>query len=351
MKPIQLRGHEKPITAVKFNFDGDLFFTGAAEKRINLWNSFTGERLGSYECEGAVKSLDVTVDSEYLVAGTLVGALEFFKVETGRHIGRIPFESKILSTAFSYGDHQLLVLLDWYSKEKSGTNSLLIFDFDKIKQQLVQNLKSEDKSIKITEEPKTIHFKRKFTMARWGFLNKSIILATEDGYLLLLNLKGEVIAEEQVTFGYPATPVRSFAIAKDFSLLLSCSSDGAKLYDPKTLKYLEKNFKTEVAMNTGDLSPLLHSEDEKNRKYHAIMGGGVAARDAAKHKMGGFDIRLVNIIFEEDLGSIAGHFGPVNVLVFHKDGRGFVSGGEEGIIRIFRFPPKYYTDIDKIESK
>jgi len=76
------------------------------------------------------------------------------------------------------------------------------------------------------------------------------------------------------------------------------------------------------------------------------MGGGVAAREAAMHKMGGFDIRIKNLIYEDDdLGSIAGHFGPVNVLAFFKDGRGFVSGGEEGIIRIFRFHPKYFTDV------
>jgi len=319
------------------------------KKRINLWNSYTGERLGSYECEGAVRSLDVTVDSEFLVAGTLVGALEFFKVETGKHIGRISFESKILSTEFSYGDHQLLVLLDWYSKEKSGTNSVLIYDFDKIKQQLVQNNKSDEKGVKVIAiEPKIFNFKRKFTMAKWGFLNKSIIVSTEDGALHMLNLNGELEREVQVS--ERTEPVRSFSIAKDYSLLLACSADGAKIYDPKTFKVF-KQFKTEVPMNTGAISPLVYEADERSRKYHAIMGGGVAARDAAKHKMGGFDIRLVNLIFQEDLGSIAGHFGPVNTLVFHKDGRGFVSGGEEGIIRIFRFPPKYFTEIDKSDSK
>ena len=62
--------------------------------------------------------------------------------------------------------------------------------------------------------------------------------------------------------------------------------------------------------------------------------------------MGGFDIRLCNLIYEEELGSIAGHFGPVNTVAFHKDGRGFVSGGEEGLIRIFRFHPKYYSEFN-----
>ena len=44
---------------------------------------------------------------------------------------------------------------------------------------------------------------------------------------------------------------------------------------------------------------------------------------------------------EEEIGRIPGHYGPVNTLVFYPDGKGFVSGGEEGIIRLFRFDEKY----------
>lgn len=346
MKPICLRGHEKPITTIKFNSDGDLFFTGAGEKKVNLWQAYSGERIGSYDCEGAVRTLDVTVESEYLVVGTLVGALEFFRVEGGKHLGRISFEAKILSVEFSYGDHQLLVLLDWYAKDKSGSNTILVYDFEKILKQLKSAPKSDDKGniFKLTVEPeKSFLFKKKFTKAAWGFLNKSIFVSTEDGNLDVLNLEGKVDKTVVVYDGPDAGGARNFSIAKDHSLILVCTAEGAKLFDPKTLKLL-KTFKTEVPMNTGVISPLVF--DKKNPKYHAIMGGGVAARDAARDKMGGFDIRLVNLVYEEAIGSIAGHFGPVNTLAFHKDGRGFVSGGEEGLIRIFRFAPKYFSDLE-----
>ncbi len=62
--------------------------------------------------------------------------------------------------------------------------------------------------------------------------------------------------------------------------------------------------------------------------------------------MGGFEIRLCNLIHQEEIGKIAGHFGPVNALAFYPDGRGFVSGGEEGIIRLFRFDKKYFDDFE-----
>jgi translation initiation factor 3 subunit I len=49
-------------------------------------------------------------------------------------------------------------------------------------------------------------------------------------------------------------------------------------------------------------------------------------------------------MYEEEMGSISGHYGPVNCLTFFPDGRGFVSGGEEGMTRLFRFPKNYYED-------
>lgn len=46
----------------------------------------------------------------------------------------------------------------------------------------------------------------------------------------------------------------------------------------------------------------------------------------------------------KEVGCIPGHFGPVNELLFHHDGRGFISGGEEGIIRLHRFDDSYFND-------
>jgi translation initiation factor 3 subunit I len=110
MKPFLLRGHEKPVTVVKFNYDGDLLFTGSAEKKVNLWYSISGERVGSFEPSAAVRTLDVTNDSRYLVVGTLVGTLDIFKVDGGQLLGSISMTAKILTVQFSFGDKKLLVV-------------------------------------------------------------------------------------------------------------------------------------------------------------------------------------------------------------------------------------------------
>lgn len=47
-------------------------------------------------------------------------------------------------------------------------------------------------------------------------------------------------------------------------------------------------------------------------------------------------------LFEEELASVKGHFGPINAIAFAPDGRSFSSGGEEGYIRIHHFDADYY---------
>ena len=47
-QPILLKGHERSITAVKYNLDGDLLFTCAKDTRPTVWYSDTGDRLGTF---------------------------------------------------------------------------------------------------------------------------------------------------------------------------------------------------------------------------------------------------------------------------------------------------------------
>lgn len=47
-------------------------------------------------------------------------------------------------------------------------------------------------------------------------------------------------------------------------------------------------------------------------------------------------------IYEEEIGGIRGHFGPVNALAISPDGRSFVSGGEDGYVRVNHFDADYF---------
>lgn len=72
------------------------------------------------------------------------------------------------------------------------------------------------------------------------------------------------------------------------------------------------------------------------------MAGGIPAREAAMSKRGGFEIHLGNIMYENEIGTIAGSFSPINSIEFSPDGKGFVCGSEEGVSKLIIFDAKYY---------
>ena len=41
-------------------------------------------------------------------------------------------------------------------------------------------------------------------------------------------------------------------------------------------------------------------------------------------RVGKFDARFFHTIFEEEIGRVKGHFGPINSVIFHPDGNRYV---------------------------
>lgn len=54
-----------------------------------------------------------------------------------------------------------------------------------------------------------------------------------------------------------------------------------------------------------------------------VLGGGQEAMEVTTTttKAGKFDARFYHLIFEEEIGRVKGHFGPINSLAFHPDGK------------------------------
>lgn len=59
-----MKGHEKNITRVIFNRDGDLLFTAASDKTPTVWDTESGERIGTYNGHsGSITDLSVSCKS------------------------------------------------------------------------------------------------------------------------------------------------------------------------------------------------------------------------------------------------------------------------------------------------
>ena len=66
-----------------------------------------------------------------------------------------------------------------------------------------------------------------------------------------------------------------------------------------------------------------------------VLGGGQEAMEVTTTytKAGKFDARFYHLVFQEEIGRVKGHFGPINSLKFHPDGKRSVY--VDGDVRVF----------------
>jgi translation initiation factor 3 subunit I len=129
--------------------------------------------------------------------------------------------------------------------------------------------------------------------------------------------------------------IQDIQLSRDQTMLVTASKDStAKLFDAETLVCL-KQYKTERPVNSAAISPIYD---------HVVLGGGQEAMDVttSSTKSGKFDSRFFHLIYEEEFARLKGHFGPINSLAFHPDGKSFASGGEDGFVRIQVFDQSYH---------
>lgn len=83
-KPILLHGHERALTQIKYNRDGDLLFSCAKDQTPNVWYSLNGERLGTFNGHcGAVWCIDVDWQTKHLISGAADNSLRLWDVSNG----------------------------------------------------------------------------------------------------------------------------------------------------------------------------------------------------------------------------------------------------------------------------
>ena len=113
MRPILLKGHERSITCVVYNRDGDLIFTAAKDGRPTLWLSEDGTRVGTYEVHnGAVWHLDVSWDAKLLVSGSADMHAKVWDVETGSELTTFEHTGSVRNCTFDESGRRILVHCD-----------------------------------------------------------------------------------------------------------------------------------------------------------------------------------------------------------------------------------------------
>jgi len=183
----------------------------------------------------------------------------------------------------------------------------------------------------------------KIQHAVWGPLNETILTACEDGTIRVYDVRN---GEQVKVISDHTKAVMQLNFSKNGKMFISASKDGtAKLFDSETFKHL-KTYNTGRPINSACISP--------SPEYELVMlGGGQSAESVTTTRVDNtqFRVRLFHMIYEEELASVQGHFGPVNVLSFSPDGKGFASGGEDGYVRLHHFDGSYFDDFHKDNLK
>jgi len=318
MKPILLQGHERSITKIRYNREGDLLFSSDKDRIPSVWYSVNGERLGSYNGHnGAVWSIDINWDTTAFVTASADSTVRLWDVQTGRERHIYQLDTPCRVCAFSYEGHMILYTNDDVMGKPCEMHLADI---------RLRPAEGPAGRINITQRDH-----RKVTSALWGTLDEFIITGHENGELVQWDVKqmDSVRTEQQHT-----SQIMDLQTNKDLTFLISSSKDHtAKLFDIETLKHL-KTYQTERPVNSAAISPI---------KDHVILGGGQEAIEVTQTsaQTGKFEARFFHMIFEEEFARVKGHFGPINSLAFHPDGKSYASGGEDGLVRIHYFDNDY----------
>ncbi|KAL6721359.1 translation initiation factor eIF3 subunit [Lecanora helva] len=322
MRPILLQGHERSLTQIKYTKDGDILFSCAKDQVICAWFSANGERLGTYHGhQGALWTVDVDPSTTLLASGAADNTVRLWDVRTGKCVKVWDFNTAVKRVEFNEDGTQLLAVTE---KRMGFLGTIVVLDI-KVD---VDAMQSDERALTITCD------ESKATVAAWSYLSRYIIAGHEDGTVSQYDAKtGELL--ENVEAHEEGMQVTDLQMSSDRTYFITASKDKtAKLISSRDLSLL-KTYPSDTPLNTASLTP---------KKPYVILGGGQAAMDVTttSSRQGKFEARFYHKVFEDEIGRVKGHFGPLNTVAVDPLGRGYASGGEDGYVRVHAFDRGYF---------
>ena len=307
-KPYLLQGHERPITSLQFNYDGDLLFSTSKDHVPSVWRSENGERLGTYNGhKGTVWGLDCDRFTRRLLTASADASCRLWKVETGECLKVFPHIGPVRGVAWADGSQMFATISDPFMKHNPKIRVYEIPESQDV------STYSEEPKLEI-DLPKIGGERVNPTAVHWTALNEDLLVAFDNGVIRLYDPENGDIKEEVQAHDKKINRVR---FNKDKTLLITSSKDfTSKLFDPIDLKPL-KQYKTDRPVNDAVIS---------DHKEHILLGGGQEAMSVTttSGKVGKFETRFFNMVYEDEFGTVKGHFGPINARKWIRFDRNYV---------------------------
>jgi translation initiation factor 3 subunit I len=321
MIPLVFHGHNKPVTAVRFNDEGDLLFTASKDGNICVYRTDDGERVGTYKGHKSILDLGINHSTTLMASAGMDFKTNIWDIESGRLLDSIPSESMVRCVAFSHDDSMMFTCTDGMREVKPAIS------FYNLPGVLHHGQSASTKYNPCIEHKSS----EKIMYAVWGPTNDHVYFGSDDGSVCVLDVETQT---EVLSVIPHAKEVRRVNFDKNYHTLVTASADKtAMLLDMRTLKTIT-TYRADYPVNDASISPL---------GDHVLLAGGTEAVDVTT--TGGedkFGVRFYHKVYSDFLGQIFCHFGTIHRVAFHPDGKGFATGAEDGFAKLHMFEPSYF---------
>lgn len=172
-----LHGHERAITQIKYNREGDLLFSAGKDHKPNVWYSINGERLGTFNGHaGVVWCIDVDWTTTRFLSGGGDSCLKLWDCEIGKEIGTIPTKSSVRTCNFSYSANMAA-----FTTDKAMGNLCEIFIIDT--RNADSSIQTADPILRIPAPDSRV------SSLLWGTLDEVLLTGHENGEIIQWDLK------------------------------------------------------------------------------------------------------------------------------------------------------------------
>ncbi|KAF9764803.1 Eukaryotic translation initiation factor 3 subunit I [Nosema granulosis] len=309
-KLLKIKCHERPITTLKFNTDGDLLFTASKDSRATVIRP-DGTPLGSYAGhEGSIFTLSVSPDSQHLYTGSADQTIIDWDLETGIALTHIDTGS-VVKACDSYSEHLLVAVSD----DSMGMKREIFLYDNRTKE--VQRIFSPS-------------FNATGIFADYS--SSTFMLSDVEGSVHKFDSRSSTLVASSKLHTDKISEIQPSACRTFF--LTSSIDAQAKIVDCEDLTP-KRIFVCEEPVNSSAIFPT-------NDKVVCV--GGVDARDVTTTKgKSTVDTSFFDIVTSERVGYFSTHYGTINTVDIHPLCTMYCSAGEEGIVNIVTFGEDFYA--------
>lgn len=281
-----------------------------------------------------------------IASGSADNTIRLWDIKSGRCLKVWEFPTAVKRVEFNEDGTKLLGVTE---KRMGYLSNIVVYDINTD----VDGPQPDEKSLTIVAD------ESKATVAGWSYLSKYIIAGHEDGSVSQYDAKtGDMLDNIPVhelnmaIVDLQWSPDRTYFIT-------ACKDKTAKACFSTSVKSTQTNNNQLIAARDLDVLKTYTSDTPLNsatitpKKDFVILGGGQAAMDVTRTsaRQGKFEARFYHKIFEDEIGRVRGHFGPLNTVAVDPTGKSYASGGEDGYVRVHHFDKGYFDFNYEVERE